>query len=94
MSLNLYIPCIASNISEKRIRHIFHYLEYGQVGNIEFIENNDKKKSAYIYFDYWYDTEESKNLQKDIQNSKKPVEIIYDTPFIWHALILNKNNKN
>ena len=48
---------------------------------------------AYIFFNYWYDTHQNRNLQEKILNSNLKAKLIYDDPWYWILLkAYNYNN--
>lgn len=48
---------------------------------------------AYIFFNYWYDTHQNRNLQEKILNSDLKAKLIYDDPWYWILLkAYNYNN--
>lgn len=48
---------------------------------------------AYIFFNYWYDTHQNRNLQEKILNSDLKAKLVYDDPWYWILLkAYNYNN--
>jgi archaellum component FlaC len=93
-NLSVYIPHVFLNITEERIKYIFHTLELGDVSSVDFIRKQGKYgnnfHAAYIHFNYWYNTISSRNLQERILNPTKEARIVYDDPWFW--LVLENNS--
>jgi len=67
----------------------------GKVSHIDLISkmsNNGKVyNSAYIHFEYWYDSIATNNLKSKLQEGKE-TKLVYDDP--WHWIVLeNKSRK-
>ena len=73
------------------IKYAFENQNYAHVKYVEFIphcedEYNTNKEmygSAYVYINYWYNTNESQNLQNQLSNNPDGVEIVYDNTTSW-----------
>jgi hypothetical protein len=42
--------------------------------------------SAYIHFEYWYDTVVSTSFQERVRNPEKEARLVYDEPWYWIVL--------
>ena len=84
--LTLCIPRVFSNITEKRIRHIFYQLKLGFITKIDMVMSKTPKGEniykVFIHFKHFFDNE---NAQRALQNLKagKEIKVIYDDPWFW-----------
>jgi hypothetical protein len=75
--MSIYIPCIF-NHSEKYIQELCEK-ELGKVSRIEIVQNK-----AYVYFEYWYETEKSIIMRKKLEagivlklyTESKPIQML------------------
>lgn len=91
--LSLYIPIIANGISEQYIKTMFKNNKIGQVMRVDFVKNIEKNRlEAFIHFDEWFNTDESKKLKDDILNPSTQTRFVYNTKSnkFW-PLHVNKN---
>lgn len=91
--LSLYIPIINNGISEQYIKKMFKNNNIGQVMRIDFVKNIEKnRREAFIHFDEWFNTVESKKLKDDILNPNTQTRFIYNVKSnkYW-PLHVNKN---
>lgn len=95
-SLGLYIPHVFENITEKKIKEVFENQGLGKVKNVDLIEKLDKNgkiyKTAFVHFDYWYDSIISRNFQERIKNPNKEARVVYRDPWFW-VCFENKGKK-
>lgn len=95
-SLSLYIPHVFENISEKKIMKVFEDQCLGKVKNVDLIEKMDKNgkiyKTAFVHFDYWYDSIITRNFQERIKNPNKEARVVYHDPWFW-VCFENKGKK-
>lgn len=85
--MSLYIPRVFLNITEQQISNVFRH--YGEVSQVDFVymDKSDKPyNSVYIYFNYWYNTEEAVYIQSQLTGPEKKVHIVYDNPWYWIVL--------
>ena len=89
-NISLYIPHVFSNYEKEDIKNVFEKLKIGNVKNIDLISKMGKDgktfNTAYIHFNYWYDTKEATELQENIFNSNKDARLVYDNPWFWIVL--------
>lgn len=89
-NMSLFIPHVFKNISKLRISNTFSNLDFGKVDNIDLVlregKNNDTFHSAYIYFEYWNDSEMTRSFQKRLRNPDKITKVVYDDPWYWIVL--------
>tara|TARA_Y100000389_G_C17382494_1_gene475134 strand:+ start:146 stop:613 length:468 start_codon:yes stop_codon:yes gene_type:complete len=91
-TLSLYIPVISIFISESYIKKIFKSKNIGDVLKVEFVKNIEKNRyEAFIHFSEWFNSEESKKLQEDINNINTKTKFIYDDNNKFWPLLVNKN---
>mgnify|MGYP001218047308 CR=1 FL=1 len=91
--LSLYIPIINNGISEQYIKTMFKNNNIGQVMRVDFVKNVEKnRREAFIHFDEWFNTDESKKLKDDILNLDTQTRFVYNTKSnkYW-PLHVNKN---
>ena len=94
MTLSLFIPRIASNISVEEIKNVFWNLGYGTVSYVELqFYPTSRYGKAYVYFEYWFDTLFSKNFQKSVKQAieHEKITVVYDAPHYW---IVAQNKKH
>ena len=93
-NMSLFIPHVFKNISKLRISNTFTDLNFGKVGDINLVlreGKNDTFHSAYIYFEYWNDSEMTRSFQERIRNLNKITKVVYEDPWYW-IVLENKSN--
>lgn len=84
--MSLYIPRVFANIMDKDIREVFERNYIGKIHHIDFVDKMGKDHkvyhSAYVHFEYWYDTISVRNIQHKL-NQGENVRIMYDGPWYW-----------
>ena len=90
--LSLYIPVISEHVSESYVKKMFQKKNIGIILRVDFVKNIEKnRREAFIHFDEWFDTEESKLLKEDILNPDTKTQFKFnDTGNFW-PLLVNKN---
>ena len=92
MTLSLFIPRIANNISQEKMKEVFWYLGYGKVSYVEQqFQPTSRYGRAYVYFEYWFDTPFSKNFQESVKDPSEKTMVVYDAPWYW---IVTENKKH
>ena len=85
-NMTLYIPRVFANIMDKDIREVFERNYIGKIHHIDFVDKMGKDHkvyhSAYVHFEYWYDTIRARNIQHKLNQSEN-VRIMYDGPWYW-----------
>lgn len=90
--LSLYIPVISVFTSEAYIRKVFKAMNIGKVLKVDFVKNLEKnRREAFIHFNEWFDTDEAKKLQEDVNNVNKKTQFIYNESGKFWPLLVNKN---
>jgi hypothetical protein len=93
--LSLYIPIISESTSETYIKKMFVSKNIGKVLRVDFVKNKAKnRREAFIHFDEWFDSEESKNLKEDILNPESRTRFKYSNGDKFWPLLVNKNAHN
>ena len=93
--LSLYIPIISESTSETYIKKMFISKNIGKVLRVDFVKNKAKnRREAFIHFDEWFDSEESKNLKEDILNPESRTRFKYSNGDKFWPLLVNKNAHN
>lgn len=93
--LSLYIPIISDSTSETYIKKMFASKNIGKVLRVDFVKNKAKfRREAFIHFDEWFDSEESKKLKEDILNPDSKTRFKYSTGDKYWPLLVNKNAHN
>ena len=88
--LSLYIPVIR-NTSEEYIIKMFKTHNIGKVMRVDFVYNKTKnRREAFVHFDEWFTSEESKQLQNDILDPNTKAQFKYHGENFW-PLLVNKN---
>jgi len=88
--LSLYIPIIG-NTSEEYIIKMFNTHNIGKVMRVDFVFNKTKKRrEAFVHFDEWFDSDESKKLQNDILDPTTKTQFKYHGEKFW-PLLVNRN---
>lgn len=89
--LSLYIPVISSFTNEGFIKKMFSQHKIGKVMRVDFVHNKTKnRREAFLHFEKWFDTEESKKLQADILDINTKTQFVYTDKKFW-PLLVNKN---
>ena len=94
--LSLFIPRVFLNISEEMIRNVFAKLRYGKVSRVDFVRRKGvtcEYNSAYIYFEYWFDTPFAEDFKERVKSSLETTKIVYDAPWYW-VVLPNTSNSN
>ena len=88
--LSLYIPIIR-NTSEEYIIKMFKTHNIGKVMRVDFVFNkNKKRREAFVHFDEWFASDESKQLQEDILDPSTKTQFKYEGEKFW-PLLVNKH---
>lgn len=88
--LSLYIPVIR-NTSEEYIIKMFKTHNIGKVMRVDFVYNKAKnRREAFVHFDEWFTSEESKQLKNDILDPNTKTQFKYHGEKFW-PLLVNKN---
>ena len=73
-NMTLYIPRVFANIMDKDIREVFERNYIGKIHHIDFVDKMGKDykvyHSAYVHFEYWYDTIHARNIQHKLNQSE------------------------
>tara|TARA_B100000424_G_C22841710_1_gene449177 strand:+ start:412 stop:888 length:477 start_codon:yes stop_codon:yes gene_type:complete len=90
--LSLYVPVISDSVSEAYVKKMFKNKNIGTILRVDFVKNIEKnRREAFIHFDEWFDSEESKLLKEDILNPDTKTQFKFnDTGKFW-PLLVNKN---
>ena len=90
--LSLYIPIIAESISEEYIKKMFKTYNIGIILRVDFVKNLvNNRREAFVHFDEWYNSEESKKMKEDILNPNTKTRFIYNEAGKFWPLLINKN---
>ena len=90
--LSLYIPIIAESISEEYIKKMFKTHNIGLILRVDFVKNLLKnRREAFVHFDEWYNSEESKKMKEDIMNPNTKTRFVYNEAGKFWPLLINKN---
>jgi hypothetical protein len=85
--MNLYIPHVFGNVTKEFMIQTIEFQGFGKVKNIDFVEKMGKNgkvyNSAFVHFDYWYDSITSVNFQERVKNPDKEARIVYSEPWFW-----------
>ena len=88
--LSLYIPIIG-NTSEEYIIKMFKTHNIGKVMRVDFVFNKIKnRREAFVHFDEWFTSTESKQLQNDILDLNTKTQFKYHGVKFW-PLLVNRN---
>lgn len=93
-SLSFFIVRIFMNITKEFVQDLLeNKLKFGKVSDIEFIQKKDKEgrpyHSAYVYFEYFNDTGETKTFLKQMEDPEGG-RILYKKNRFW-IILKNKN---
>jgi hypothetical protein len=77
---SIYLPVIAGDLSldngdlqikdKDSFTEFFEdFLKIGQVSSIDFINNPDSSRSAFVHFDFWYDNHTARLVRKTIESN-------------------------
>ena len=94
-NLSLFIPSVYGNITQKDITKTFHRMKIGKVSYVDLVPQNREdgkmpQNRAFVYFDTFYDTVESANLQTEL-NEKNSHKMFYGkSPHVFWVLVKNK----
>ena len=90
--LSLYIPVIQDSISEDFIKKCFEDKKIGKIMRVDFVKNLARnRREAFIHFDEWFDTDESKTLKESVTINTIQTRLIYNTKGNYWPLLVNKN---
>ena len=90
MISSLYIPVI-SNCTEMYIKTMFAKHNIGKVSRVDFVKNLVKnRREAFVHFDEWFASTESKQLQEDILDPNTKTQFKYQGEKFW-PLLVNRN---
>ena len=83
--MELCIPKVSVNISQKTIFHVFCKLKIGYI--VKIIENplkNDPSYKRIIIRIHWDNTQPlAKEIQEHLKNPNEHMNIVYDMPWYW-----------
>lgn len=88
--VSLCIPRVENTITKHFIENTLNKYNFGKIKKIKFIRNKKKNNNiVYIYFNYWYNNDYTKNIRKKILNNES-IHLFYNEPWFW-TLVLNSN---
>ena len=94
MNLSLYIPSVYSNITAQDIKDTFERMCVGVIDRVEITEKKQYGKncsSAIVYFDRWFQTDISKNIQHAVSQMDGVYKFCYSKKSEWTYWILVAN---
>ena len=92
--LSLYVPIISDTTSEMYIKKMFLTKNIGKVARVDFVKNKTKnRREAFIHFEEWFESEESKSLKEDVLNPETKTQFKYNNTNRFWPLLVNKNSK-
>jgi hypothetical protein len=79
------------------IHDVFYNKKIGEVKQVDFIPKMNNRgeyyHSAFVHFDYWFDSDHAKNIQERILcNPNLLTRVVYDNPYFW-VIQENKSEK-
>ena len=84
--MTLYIPRVFANIMDKDIREVFERNYIGKIHHIDFVDKMGKDHkvyhSAYVHFEYWYDTIRARNIQHKLNQSEPLLLKVVQNPVV------------
>ena len=90
--LSLYIPIISESISEAYIKKMFLMNNIGRIKRVDFVKNKEKnRREAFIHFNEWFNTDEAKELKKDILDNSSKTKFKYGPSSNYWPLLVNIN---
>ena len=90
--ISLYIPIISKTTSEAYIKKMFESNKIGKIMRVDFVFNKAKERTeAFIHFDEWFDTQESKALKEDILDPNTKTWNLFPIVFCSPAYTNNCN---
>jgi len=90
--LSLYIPIISDSTSEDYIIKMFNTHNIGKVMRVDFVKNKIKnRREAFVHFDEWFDSEESKKMKSDILDPTSKTQFKYNKEGKFWPLLVNRN---
>lgn len=97
-NISLYIPFMFPETTGEMVFDAFYKEEIGSVIQVDFISKMNKRGeyyySAFVHFDYWFDTQNAINMQERIRNHPNLLtRIVYDDPHFW-VIHENKSEKH
>ena len=94
VNLSLYIPSVYSNITTQDIKDTFERMCVGVIDRVEITEKKQFGKncsSAIVYFDLWFQTDISKNIQRAVSQTGGAYKLCYSKKSEWTYWILVAN---
>lgn len=90
--LSLYIPIVQKPFSEAYISKMFKVHQLGDVLRVDFVRNKEKDRvEAFVHFRKWFDTENARVMQLDVQNPNTKTRFVYTESGKFWPLLVNKN---
>ena len=96
MNHSLYIPTIATSVSEAYVKTMFAKHNIGKVSRVDFVQNVIKgRREAFVHFEEWFTTPEATKLQADILNPAIQAQFKYfeSGKFWWVKVNTNTNQR-
>ena len=89
--LSIYIPRVSAECAyEAIIQETFKNNLIGLVSRVDFVKKDNNEYQAFVHFEYWNDTQSTRNLQSRIMDPHREARLVYDDPCYW-LLLKNKN---
>jgi hypothetical protein len=96
-SMSIYIPRLSILYTENDVKYTFRLLNIGEVNRVDFVaitnkdtnEINDNFQSAFVHFEFLYDTAIAQETQNYLYNNMAFKLWVEENVFWW---ILNNNN--
>jgi hypothetical protein len=95
MNHSLYIPTIATSVSEAYVKTMFAKHNIGKVSRVDFVQNVIKgRREAFVHFEEWFTTPEATKLQADILNPAIQAQFKYcESGKFWWVMVNTNSNQ-
>lgn len=94
-NVSLFIPHVFPNFTKEYVTEAFKH--YGKVNHVDFVAKIDRNgapfNSAYVHFDYWFDTCDNYLFQRRLFNPDQEARVYHDNPWYW-VVLENKSKKH
>lgn len=94
-SLSVYIPFVFPNITQERIKNVFHRLNLGNVSRVDLVPRTRSDgmlyNMAFVYLQSWYVNDYVASVHRQLTEAENvSVKISYNDPWYWNVFVNKK----
>jgi len=95
-NISIFVPHVFSNYDADMVTSVFNRTNIGKIKQVDVVTKMTPAgkiyNTAYVHFEYWYDTIVARNFQSLVLDPKKEARINYNGEWYW-VVLENKSKK-